>query len=161
MKKKENPKNSAPIWAAIALALGFTSGNVAGSLSTGEKVEAAPIYDLPVSWAVGFVNDQAQLRVRAYSSLNFPVYPGQMDLELSTVLKNEILSLKPGASLNGALVTNTRAVVRVGDEFIEGDHSAPLVRQYIEKNLSTWCATVPGLCEPAPVKGKKLKEKKP
>lgn len=151
MTEKTKPKHNTPIWAAVFLALGFTSGNIAGSLSSGEKVVAVPIYDLPLSWALGFVDGKAQLRVRAYSSSNFPVYPGQTTLDLPSDLKKEILSLRPGADLNGALVTSNRAVVRVGDQFLEGAHSAPLTRAYIVKNLSNWCANISGLCEPAPM----------
>ncbi len=140
-------KNKAPIWAAIALALGFTGGNLTGVLSTGETVSAAPIYSGDLSWALAY-NGRAVLRVKAYSDLGFPTYSGAADLNLPPALKKEILALKKGGIFRGALITADRAVVRIDDDFFTAATDAPKTRAFVENNLASWCKDTAGLCEP-------------
>ena len=140
-----------PIWAAIALALGFTGGNIAGTLDTGEAIEAKPIYGGAVSWSLAYSNDQAVLRIKNNSELGFPSYLGKSPISLDPALVKEIQSLAPG-KFAGAVITTDRSVVRVGDQFLQSKKTAPKTVAFVSKNLPKWCKEKSGLCEPVRVK---------
>ena len=143
-------KNKTPIWAAIALALGFTGGNVASTLTSAETIESRAIYGGPVAWSLAYSNGQAVLRIKAVSELGFPSYLGKSPITLSPALVTEIKSLKDGAFM-GAVISEDRSVVRIGDQFFQGEKTAPKTIAYVKKHLSKWCKEKPGLCEPAEV----------
>jgi hypothetical protein len=153
-----NDKIKSPLWAAVALILGFTGGNVAGQLDTGEKVTAKPIYDQPLVWQITSTPQGDHLAIKSFSSLGFPAYTGKISIALPNNVKKELRSLvklKAGAVWRGSVVTQDRAALRVDDKIMIADKSPLLARAFILKNLEGLCVKNAGLCEPAPQEIKK------
>lgn len=144
-------KNAAPLWSALAMALGFSGG-----LATAGGGEDAPVlYDGgELRWALHYgQRGDARLAVSAGPSVeNFPRYAGSALVDLPVELRAELVALSPSPGFSVIYINATRAAVRLAGVSKQVEGAPAKTRAWIGTELPRLCAENAGLCSPAEVK---------